>query len=93
MVLNMANSVSPGDGVLFGAKAQEEDLCRASFLYHSLMSEEGSRFYAYNRQYHLNEQGSDTAIYSPHEYVIKVCHYKDIQPVEVSVFTMAAPMY
>lgn len=92
LVLNMANSVSPGGGVSRGAEAQEEDLCRTSSLWCSLTSREGKRFYAYNK-YHLNKQGSDTAIYSPHVYVIKDCHYNDIRPVEVSVLTMAVPVY
>ena len=92
LVLNFANSVSQGGGVRLGARAQEEDLCRTSTLYHSLISEEAYPFYSYNRKKHLNEKGSDTAVYSPNVYIIKDEKYQDIAPVKASVVTMAAPI-
>ncbi len=92
LVLNFANSVSQGGGVRIGARAQEEDLCRTSTLYNSLVSEEAYPFYDYNRQHDLNIQGSDTAIYSPNVYIIKDEDYHDIKPVKVSVITMSAPI-
>lgn len=92
LVLNFANAVSAGGGVEFGANAQEEDLCRTSSLYPSLISQEGKQYYAYNKSHQLDKKGSDTAIYSPHVYIMKDRDYQDIDPVEVSVVTMAAPV-
>lgn len=92
LVLNFANSISQGGGVRIGARAQEEDLCRTSTLYNSLISQEAFPFYDYNRKNDKNESGSDTAIYSPHVFIIKDEKYHDIAPVEVSVVTMAAPI-
>lgn len=92
LVLNFANSISQGGGVRLGARAQEEDLCRTSTLYQSLISEEAYPFYSYNRKKHFNEKGSDTAVYSPNVYIIKDEKYQDIAPVKVSVVTMAAPV-
>ena len=92
LVLNFANSISQGGGVRIGARAQEEDLCRTSTLYNSLISQEAFPFYDYNRKNDKNESGSDTAIYSPHVFIIKDEKYHDIAPVEVSVITMAAPI-
>lgn len=45
LVLNFANPVRPGGGVRYGARAQEEDLCRKSTLLASLESEEAAPFY------------------------------------------------
>lgn len=92
LVLNFANAVSQGGGVRIGARAQEEDLCRTSTLYNSLISEEAYPFYDYNRRKHFGETGSDTAVYSPNVYIIKDEKYQDIAPVKVSVVTMAAPI-
>lgn len=92
LVLNFANSISQGGGVRIGAKAQEEDLCRTSTLYCSLMSEGAFPFYDFNRKHDLNISGSDTAVYSPHVLIIKDENYCDITPVEVSVVNMAAPI-
>lgn len=36
-LLNLANAYSPGGGVIVGCKAQEEDICRRTNLYHSLV--------------------------------------------------------
>lgn len=92
LVLNFANAISQGGGVRLGARAQEEDLCRTSTLYQSLISEEAYPFYDHNRRHNLNEKGSDTAVYSPNVYIIKDEKYQDITPVKASVITMAAPI-
>ncbi len=76
-VLNFANPVEPGGGVLRGATAQEEYLCRSSNLYHALISENASAYYAANRDIIENNQfnsmflGTDRVIYSPDVMVLK----------------------
>jgi len=39
LALNFANGVHPGGGFLYGAKAQEEVLCRSSALYETLLDD------------------------------------------------------
>ena len=49
-VLNFANPVEPGGGVLRGATAQEESLCRCSNLYPCLLTEAAQAdYYEYHR--------------------------------------------
>lgn len=45
MLLDMANKLSPGGGVLKGAQAQEETICRQSNLYSGLIEAEALGFY------------------------------------------------
>lgn len=92
LVLNLANPVYPGGGVRRGARAQEEDLCRASSLLLSLESEAAARYYEYNRS--LNTyMGSDGVIISPDVEVFRDRSGKFLDdPFEVSVMTCAAPM-
>ena len=91
LVLNFANPYTPGGGVLNGANAQEEDLCRRSTLYKSLTSEEASKFYEENKKGKENIF-TDAAILSPHVEVFRNPNgsYLD-KPLEVAVLTMAAP--
>ncbi len=70
-VLNFANPVEPGGGVLRGVNAQEEYLCRASNLYFCLISNQASSYYNYHNEI-LKKNDSrelflatDNIIYSP----------------------------
>ena len=70
-ILNFANPVEPGGGVLRGASAQEEYLCRAGNLYPCLISKQAGDFYRkhneimkYN-QFNSMFLASDMLIYSP----------------------------
>ncbi len=76
-VLNFANPIEPGGGVLRGANAQEEYICRASNLYNCLTGETASAYYRYHNSL-LGEDGleecflsSDKIIYSPDIIVFK----------------------
>lgn len=91
LVLNLANPIYPGGGVLRGARAQEEDLCRMSSLYLSLSSDGASTFYRYNRELR-SALGSDSIIITPQVEIIKD-EKGDLldDSVIVSVMTCAAP--
>ncbi|MBR6593727.1 MAG: TIGR02452 family protein [Clostridia bacterium] len=75
-VLNFANPVEPGGGVLRGANAQEEYLCRASNLYPCLISKQASAYYdahksMLNRRYGECFPASDRTIYTKGVTVIR----------------------
>ncbi|OIJ63189.1 TIGR02452 family protein [Streptomyces mangrovisoli] len=61
-VLNFASARNPGGGYVRGAKAQEEDLCRASALYTCLREADG--FYAHHRA-HRDPFYTDRVVHSP----------------------------
>lgn len=62
LVLNFASARNPGGGFLNGAKAQEEDLCRCSGLYPTLL--EHPTYYRVNRA-QKSMLYTDHTIYSP----------------------------
>lgn len=76
-VLNFANGVEPGGGVLRGAVAQEEYLCRASNLYCSLAHPNAEAFYSIHRDILNKNQAkhiflaTDAVIFSPGVTVFK----------------------
>lgn len=93
-VLNFANAYSPGGGVLHGAMAQEECLCRSSNLYASLtLPYIRKNYYKWN-SHNTGDMGTDTVIYSPKVTVFKS---DDAIPIELEhwfhtdVLTCAAP--
>ncbi|QEG41602.1 hypothetical protein UC8_36270 [Roseimaritima ulvae] len=61
LALNFANGVQPGGGFLYGARAQEEVLCRSSSLFSTLVDDP---MYDHHRD-HVPLESTDWAIYSP----------------------------
>lgn len=88
-VLNFASAKKPGGGFLGGAKAQEEDLARASALYACLAPQRA--YYEANRR-HASNLYTDHVIYSP-----GVPFFRDDrgelleEPAMLSVITAPAP--
>ena len=93
-VLNFANAYSPGGGVLQGAMAQEECLCRSSNLYASLTLPYLIKNYYKWNSHNTGDMGTDAVIYSPGITVFK---NDDPIPTELDhwfqtdVLTCAAP--
>lgn len=70
-VLNFASAVNAGGGVILGASAQEECLCRCSTLYPCLATKELKKnFYNYHR-FSFDFRYTDACIYTPDIMVIK----------------------
>lgn len=87
-ILNFADPFTPGGLVWDGVKTQEEDLCRSSTLYRSLLQAEQD-FYEYNKK--LNRT-TDRIIYSPNVLFFRddLLQFVDI-PRYCNVITCAAP--
>lgn len=98
--LNFANSVHAGGGVVHGARAQEECLCRCSTLYDSLISEKMKNEF-YEPHYSLddidgNYLANDDVIFTPNVKVFKSdTDIPQIRPenewFDVDILTCAAP--
>ncbi len=93
-VLNFANAFSPGGGVLRGAMAQEECLCRSSTLYSALTIPYLLKNYYKNNARAAGDMGTDAVIYTPGVTVFKSDDELPAAleaPFEVDVLTCAAP--
>ena len=95
-VLNFANAYSPGGGVLQGAMAQEECLCRSINLYEGLTIPYLMQHYYQWNEKNTGDMGTDRLVYSPDVTVFMSDH---IYPEKlddwfsVDVITCAAPYY
>lgn len=95
-VLNFASATNPGGGVVKGARAQEECLCRCSTLFFNLdVKEMWNGFYKPHRA-HKDQLHNDDIIYTPDVMVFKsdtanpkLLPEKDWY--KVNVITCAAP--
>ena len=93
-VLNFANAVCQGGGVLEGASAQEETLCRCSNLYPALMSDKALREYYEPHRAREDYDATDRVIYTPGITVFRDdrdYHYL-AEPFKTDVITCAAPV-
>lgn len=90
LLLNFASARNPGGGFLNGAKAQEEDLCRCSGLYPTLL--ECPTYYAVNRR-QKSLLYTDHLIYSPRVVFFRTRGRGDLLevPFLASVITAPAP--
>ena len=87
--LVFASARKPGGGFLTGARAQEEDVARASALHACLIT--APEFYAFHRA-HSDLRYSDRVIYSPDVPVFRDdAHVLLEDPYRVSFITAAAP--
>lgn len=87
-VLNFANGLHPGGGVLDGCVAQEETICRQSNLYFCLKNQ--SKMYEFNIK-KGDPMCSDYMIYSPDVVFFRDDEYELVYPIRVSVITSPAP--
>jgi uncharacterized protein (TIGR02452 family) len=88
VALNFANGTTPGGGFLYGARAQEESICRSSALYQTLVDDP---MYAAHRTPRLPDS-TEWAIYSPDVPVFRMDDGTELQqPWLLSFITCAAP--
>lgn len=95
-ILNFASATNPGGGVVHGASAQEECLCRCSTLYSCLDTPEMMRDFYLPHRRAKNPLHNDDIIYSPGVYVIKTDtsfpeRMNEDDWYRVNVITCAAP--
>ena len=94
-VMNFANAFTPGGGVIKGAGAQEECLCRTSTLYPLLYRDSLREFYDYHKKKN-SPKASDSLIYTEGVVICKTDEdFPERLPkedwVSVDVITIAAP--
>jgi uncharacterized protein (TIGR02452 family) len=88
-ILNFASARNPGGGYIGGARAQEEDLCRSSALYTTLL--EAPDYYEAHRA-NRDTRYSHRVIYSPDVPVYRDNATRLLdQPYQVSYLTSPAP--
>ena len=88
-ILNFADAIVPGGLVLYGAPTQEENICRCSNLYETLI--ECPLYYNMNKLLGVATY-LDIMIYSPNITVFKDDeNYEDVKPLQMDVITCPAP--
>ena len=95
-VLNFANAFNPGGGVVLGANAQEESLCRTSTLYPAISDDKMMTEYYHPHRHNCTPLSNGDLIYTPNVTVFKTdTSMPTILPQEqwydVNVITCAAP--
>lgn len=83
VILNFANTIQPGGGYLIGGNAQEEDLCRCSFLFQTLARRYFS-FYVKNLFFYT-PYGRHECLVSPNVPVFRRSTY-DLVPYTTATF-------
>ena len=92
--LNFADALTPGGGVLQGMTTQEENICRRSNLYESLIA--SKEYYNINHSFKksagsLGYLYTDTLIYSTDVTIFKDDDYNNIEPIKIDIITCPAP--
>lgn len=93
VVLNFANPVHPGGGYLGGARAQEEQICRCTNLFQSIVSKNAQAYYEYhiNGDKEIQKFGSDQMILSTNVSLFKDPEFSLMEePMQIDVITCAA---